>query len=193
MNQNEEFDAILDQAMSEYRDAEPLAGLEQRVLHKVQVRQRSRVWLTWGTIAAFAAVLIAGLWLGSRDLSTKQQQAAIISAAPQVHSPAKNNSPQRQPTATKNLKTVEPKLSHRASPGFASARTNSDQRPEQNAERPQFPVPEPLTAEEHALLALAQTHPEVLLDSPDPAKPLTIPPIQIRPLPDSLSSTQGDN
>ena len=41
MKTTDEFDEILSNALSEYREAEPLAGLEDRVLRRVQ-QQRER-------------------------------------------------------------------------------------------------------------------------------------------------------
>ena len=41
MKTTDEFDEILSNALSEYRKAEPLAGLEDRVLRRVQ-QQRER-------------------------------------------------------------------------------------------------------------------------------------------------------
>ena len=66
MTHNDEFDKVLDDALSEYREAEPLAGLEDRVLQRLQLQteQRRKLWWRWSAIAAAAAALIIAAWIG---------------------------------------------------------------------------------------------------------------------------------
>ena len=54
MNHDEHLDNFLDEALSEYRDAEPLAGLESRVLRRLQASKPARAgfWLRCGIAAA---------------------------------------------------------------------------------------------------------------------------------------------
>jgi hypothetical protein len=59
----------------------------------------------------------------------------------------------------------------------------------------QFPSPAPLCSEERALLAMAQTHPEVLteLASKQDDHEIAIAPIDIEPLVKATTSNQGEN
>jgi hypothetical protein len=61
--------------------------------------------------------------------------------------------------------------------------------------REQFPLQVPLKAEERVLLALAQTHPEVLreLSRDDSDQEISIAPINIKPLVDETGGNQGEN
>ncbi len=53
MNPNDHLDRILDHALSEYRDAEPLSGMEDRILRRLaaQPEPSSRRW-AWILAAA---------------------------------------------------------------------------------------------------------------------------------------------
>jgi len=57
----------------------------------------------------------------------------------------------------------------------------------------QFPSPAPLTAEEHALLALASSNPDALLNQPDHSRDLEIAPIAINPLVGSDAPAQENS
>ena len=59
MNDNEQLDNILDEALSAYREAEPLAGIEDRVLQRLRLQPEARRFASWkwGAVAACAAVL----------------------------------------------------------------------------------------------------------------------------------------
>jgi hypothetical protein len=69
MTMNDEFDNILDDAMAEYRDAEPLAGVEGRVLRRLAERtKRRRAWWGWSLAAGLAMALLAvASWFELRD------------------------------------------------------------------------------------------------------------------------------
>ena len=41
MNHNDDFDRTVDDALAEYRDAEPLAGVEERVLQRLRLQHRT--------------------------------------------------------------------------------------------------------------------------------------------------------
>ena len=61
MNDNEQLDNILDEALSEYREAEPLAGLESRVLQRT-AGQRSPLAPARGGGGALRAACAALRW-----------------------------------------------------------------------------------------------------------------------------------
>lgn len=59
----DDLDRELDAALASYADVEPRAGLEQRVLARLERGERSRGWFTWAlAIPALAALIIAVWW-----------------------------------------------------------------------------------------------------------------------------------
>src|SRR5689334_13663221 len=61
MEGNDELDRRIDSALVGYSDAEPLAGLEERVLRRVRVASRRRM-LGWAvTLAAAAALVVTAI------------------------------------------------------------------------------------------------------------------------------------
>lgn len=194
MTPHDEFDQVLDDALAEYREAEPLAGLEDRVLRRLrlQTERQRRVWWRWSAIAAAAAALLIAAWIGLGDRtrqdvrtpSVVQKQASP--AEPQARTPD-TRAAHQQPVFKR---TPAPQVaSHRAtvpaSVQLASTRAVSM--------RERFPSPEPLKPEERMLLALATTHPEILMDNPGDDNEIVIDPININPLVDETGGHQGEN
>jgi hypothetical protein len=183
MNPNHELDHILDQALSEYRDAEPLAGMEDRILRRIAAQQQRprRRWI-FVAVAAAAMVLMA-LWLGLRE---RPHQPITATNRPQPTQQLAPNPAELE----KPLAQIPHPAGREAEAGWARARSQSPRltTPDaQSAQREpslnQFPAPAPLTGEEHALLALARTNPDVLLNLPETSGELSIAPIDIKPLP----------
>ena len=91
MKPDEDFDNLLDDALTEYRDAEPLAGLEHRVLRRLrcQTERRRATRLAWSAAAvATAALLAIAAWLGLQE-RVHRASAAVMAvqkseAAPQI-------------------------------------------------------------------------------------------------------------
>ncbi len=193
MNHDEHLDTLLDGALSEYRDAEPLAGLEARVLQRLPLQpQGHRVaWWKWATVAACAATLAFAVWLALRpQVPTTPPLAATrnLDVSPHTH-PASQ--------------TPRSALQSRREPSTESARntdhrvlTSTTPRPQlaavANASDESAPLPAPLTSEERQLLALAQTHPDALRAIAQEDRPIAIAPLNIQPLP-SEANSNGDN
>jgi len=188
MMNNDEFDRIVDDALAEYRDAEPLVGLEERVMQRLRLQSERRqklVW-RWSAIAALAAALAFVAWIG---FSNRKQQPAAPSVAQEQELPAEAQPPAIQTpaasgqSAAKQAPGRNPAAHRNQAPQFAAKR----QPPEQ------FPSSAPLKPEERMLLALATTHPEILRDQADDDKEIVITPINIRPLADETGGPQGEN
>ncbi len=175
MNDNQQFNEILDQALSEYRDAAPLAGLEDRVLRRLsaQPAARRRSWLRWGLAAACAAILLAsaGVILQSR-LTPAQRESA--SSQPNLVPSATGNEPE-----TKAAPQLETKATLPVRPGktAASLPILAASVPEQ-----QVPMPVRTTAQEQALAVIATAHPDALAAANREPQPLAISPLEITPL-----------
>jgi hypothetical protein len=201
MNDDEHLDNILDEALSEYREAEPLAGLEDRVLQRLQSRPQERLAMRWkwGAVAACAALLAIMAWLGWRGHSTQ-------TGAARVPVEARNTVvlPESRPT-TQDARTV---------PADNSSHTRNDVRTRPAADAgPQLQAsenkhrqalalrdpgsdlpsgPAPLTGEERQLIALAQANPDALRAITQEDQPITIAPLTIQPLL-SEANQNGDN
>ncbi len=181
MNHGNEFDDILNAALREYREAEPLAGIEDRVLRRLQNHSERNPALCWrwrAAIAALAIVTIA-IALGVRKAQQHHpsppqvvQQRTPVTSAPPGISQARSNESRVAPEhaaesrAAKEQARQRMKLANTMSPPIQA----------------EFPLPTPLDSQERALLALAQTNPDALRpllhdDTEDAFAPIIIPPL----------------
>lgn len=194
MTHNDEFDQVLDDALAEYREAEPLAGLEDRVLQRLrfETERRRKLRWRWSAITAVAAGLTVAAWIG---LGYRVRPEMASSSAAQKHSPPIERQPRTAETRVANEQSTSKRLagsnavSPRAYVPVQAQFTGTEPAP--MPER--FPSPAPLKPEERMLLALATTHPEILMDKPDDDKEIVIAPINIKPLVDETGGDQGEN
>lgn len=195
MKHNHELDDMLDRALSEYRDAEPLAGMEDRILRRMAAHpeRSARRWAWVLAAAAAAVVIVVGSWLGLRERPHEQTVATSV-----TQQPAKQAATGPAHAETPPLPSTE---SHRTTAAHLSSRPALSNRAPQVAKagamktaRKPFPTPAPMTTEEHALLALARTHPDALLAGGDDAlaDKLSITPIEIKPLAPESGAPQGE-
>ena len=88
MTNDNQFDEILDHALSEYRDVEPLSGLEDRVLRRMPLEPNSRSAFGWlarlGAFATSAALLLLAIILITRSHQPQapREQGSSSSPAP---------------------------------------------------------------------------------------------------------------
>jgi hypothetical protein len=190
MKRNDEFDKILDEALIEYRGAEPLSGLEDRVLRRLQDRRRNRgAWLTWSLATALAIALFAVIaWFlpkkhgpeqAEQPSSTQWTSASMpenIAAEPPKHI---GDLPRKVHRERHSVVTVN-------SNPIAAVRTGS-------VIREQFPSPAPLSSDERVFLRLARTDPQVLQTLPQRDAEIAIAPIEIKPLAEENAGDRGDN
>jgi len=193
VNNQEEFDEILDDALAYYREAEPLARLEDRVLQRVRLRDQNqrRLWWRWSAVAA-AAILAMTAWLRLSDRAwhgvapstwgLRQTPPVELESRLTVIRPANEQPPAARTAAPKAVGSGKP---HRSSPApLVSA--------EGLAIREQFPSAVPLKPEERVLIALAQEHPEILAYRTANDREIVIAPIDIQPLAGS-GEDKGEN
>lgn len=196
MKPNQDFDSIVDQALAHYRDAEPLSGLDDRVLQRVAVQTGKRRLAGWWAITALAAAAaLIAIWFGvprsltpsSISLPTIAQQAAPQTSSHVVPRVTVRHAPHRNKTlASTRQSTIENKRDsdHLTNPETAAGRVPV---------QPQFPSPAPITPQEHALLALTRTAPDALVNRNHDLRDLEIAPIEIKPLAEPTGASQGDN
>ena len=171
MNHDEHLDNLLDEALTEYRDAEPLAGLEDRVLDRLAQasHKRKAPWLRWAIATACAVVVALAAWIGiaRRPIETHAPDS-VATAKPAERAPAQAPAPVLGGTARRASKVVLP-----ATPTVRAA--------EARAKPSVFPLPTPLTAQERAFVtALNQSSSAVPASEED--KAITIAEIEIKPL-----------
>lgn len=152
-------DHEFDQLLAEALKAEPPAGMEQRVLAGIRPRNWAWWWLAPGLVAAGLAVLAVG-----------------VDMQPEESLPLKPPSP---PVVVHLPRSYTYRAADR--PRLAASRARIE-------ERSQFPTPQPLSADEKALIAFFRQDPdrggealrEMQKQSEAPIKiePIYIPPLQ---------------
>ena len=186
MTNHHPFDELLNHALSEYRDAEPLSGLGDRVLRRLESRQKqpsaSRQFMRLGPFAISAALLLLATFsvIRSQQPQVPREQASSTSPPPLAVQPSATpmkNSPVATARQPEPQTSTRPKSSDvqwlAATPSPAQA----------------FPTPVRMTNEEHALVAVATAHPDVLRASVREDELITIAPVVIKPL---ASSTEHE-
>lgn len=137
MPERDELDRILDAALARYSDCESLAGIEERVLHRV-AQPRRRRWLWWlATAVPVAASLL--VILTSRETAEPPRPVPIVAQ----HVPAPEAVP-APPAAAPVRRAVKIKA----------------------AKLDRFPAAAPLTDEERRLIELASIAPDALQPAP---------------------------
>lgn len=149
------LDHALDAALEKYAAVEPRAGLEQRVLSRLQSETRTipiRSWWQWSTVGAVATLLVitaAWAWKSSRPAKSFAQQHP--SAPIEIVSPSSTLAasgvpgPVRPPKA----RAVHTQPRRRHPPVVAADGPKLDQ----------FPSPRPLSEEELALTRYVRQFP----------------------------------
>ena len=229
MTNHDQFDEFLDHALSEYRDAEPLSGLENRVLQRLQSQpvDRGRAMWMWGAIATCAVLVLIGVWIGVESPTPpKEGGTGHPASSTQPTSPKQETVAQKpfesppaagarqeiasQKHLTKQVKNKGLNGTAEAVPlqnvarerlpqepvttmmrgGFSASVARVEAASTRGAKSSQFPTPAPLTTEEHALLALLHSNPNVLPNPHDEPGDTTIAPLEIKPLAGSAAPTQ---
>ena len=187
MKTHDDFDDLLHEALSEYRDAEPLAGIESRILARLQLSEPSRrpFVLRWAIALACAAAIAAAIWFGSVRRTPESVSQTKIAATPSVaQAPIPRPAPVGAASGAKVAEFRRPAKPHAvvAAPVATVA----------HAVPSVFPLPSPLTAQEQAFLASVQGEPDSarLATAADDA--LVIAKIEIKPL-ERSGTPSGDN
>lgn len=171
MEGSDELDQMIDRALACYSGGEPLAGLEERVLHRVRAGEAtSRRPLRWAFAFAAAAALVL---------------LAIVLRMPRNPAPKTgDNARVEVPAPVRSMTAVEkPRFASKLRRGRIAARRALAPLPKEE----RFPVPAPLTPEEQALRSFVERHPaeaqQVFAQLQKRSnEPIQIEPIQIAPL-----------
>ena len=172
-NGRDQLDNMLDDALAVYSAAEPLAGLEGRMLHRARAaetpRRRPAGWV-FAFVAAAALVLVAIGMRGPRNPAPKTEAVARVEIPAPVRRTAAADSPRVTPKHRRRRIAARPLAS-----------------PELLPKQEQFPAPAPLTAEERVLRTFVERQPveaqQVFAQLQKRSnEPIQIEPIQIAPL-----------
>jgi hypothetical protein len=164
---DDELDELIDRALARYVEAEPVAGLGDRVLQRVRAADRhiGGRWAWWAvpSAALLGAVALIHIWNGRVPVKTEAVQADKGASA--VILPV----------------SVPPRWSFDAR-WHSRARRASHLPKLEN-----FPARTPMTEEERALVRLVSQSPNQAVrlfsqDERNPMEPIKIEPIQIEPL-----------
>jgi len=170
MESNDELDRMIDSALAGYSSAQPLAGLEERVLNRVRLTDSARRRVLGWTVAIVAVTFVLLI-----AILVRMPYAPVSHGIARVQTPA----PARPVPEVEQVR-VAPK--HRR--GRVATRRAGSPRPLPKLE--QFPAPAPLTAEERALLAFVEHYPDeakqLVTEQQKSGEPIEIQLIRIPPL-----------
>jgi len=176
----DDFDELLNEAVSEYRDAEPLAGMEERVLTRLQASEPARKGLGWRWVVAIscAATVVVAVWSGAARRTPQTAAPAEIASGATVESALPSTAPMQAIAPTPKSSEIHrhaTRSSPVATPTESAAKTKLAV----------FPSPTPLTPEERAFMAVLQMSPDAMAAASPPDAPVTIAEIEIKPLQDT--------
>jgi hypothetical protein len=180
-NDRDELDDVIDGALPGYSSADPMDGLEDRVLRRVQAAgavRRSPWFCRLGfAIPALAAVLFACIAL--RIGWNPQPRSTSATPKPAVSKPSSLASAP-QPSPPPATRVVEPKRGIGTGQGYSAP-------PRSLPKEEVFPAAVPSTDEERALVAWVRRAPAEAAQAFSDLKkrdtePIQIPPIEIPPL-----------
>jgi hypothetical protein len=167
MEGRNELDRLIDRALADYSGADPLAGLEERLLNRIRVMEAGRGWRFAWALACVAVAALVGAVIGVRAPRAPVLKHSDVAVA-MAHGG---------------------RVREAEKPGVTPKRLVKPRAPRQRVlpKREQFPAPAPMTAEERALAAFVGQHPaeaqKVLADLRKRSdEPIEIPLIQIPPL-----------
>src|SRR5579872_6059780 len=163
---NDELDRMIDGTLAGYVDAEPLGGIEERVLNRVRAAETGgkRLW-RWAAACAVAASIV---W-------------AVVTLREQAPAPAKPVQVAREP------KTSPPRLAASTDKpeirlhGVRTRRAQKHQ-PSTPPKLEQFPAHAPLSDEERALMAFVRQHPAEAREAFSDLRKRSDNPVEIQPI-----------
>jgi hypothetical protein len=191
MKHEDDFEGLLNEALSDVREAEPRVGLEGRVLAGVRSASDERRvgWWKWVAVAAMVVVIVLGIAVrhgAKNDVVVKKAEDARPVESQKVPSAAVK---EVRPAGSVAARVVRKKV----------VREPKVEVEQVAAEKALFPIPTPMTEQEKALMLLARRHSDVVEEtaSVDTAsgklpilKSIDIAEIKIEPL--GAAETRGE-
>lgn len=191
--QSDDLDKLLQEGLESYCDAEPLAGLEERVLRHVRDRRTVLRWTWFGWAAATACtclVLMVVFELARDGYRQAGSLRSTIATAPLSSEPrvdrgtaAEKATPHLSNEVAANVPERQVVHAHSARAMVSLARKA---KPEELPKLEVFPTPHPLSPEERALVEFVNQHPKEAAQLVDAerrsSEPIQIAAIHIEPL-----------
>src|SRR3954462_5807650 len=111
---DKQLEKLLDSALANYGVAEPLRGLEERVLGRLEGERSRRPWWMWAAVAVGAmAVLVMALLMRQPE---QRKPAIEAQHHPQTTAPKQSVTPsQSEPASVRTQKTARAAVKHLAS------------------------------------------------------------------------------
>jgi hypothetical protein len=186
MPERDELDRLIDSALARY--GEPRSGLEQRMLARVddEVARRHgffRKWQAWALVGAAAAAILLLVFVQR----PAHREASISSAT--LTSPNREQAEGRSPSTVPEVHNQVRHLANTSKTTHPGARKSkpTESTPAAKPRLDVFPAPQPLSAEERALVEIATEPSDVgrenliasqrALDAPLQISAIEIPPI----------------
>ncbi len=150
MKQYDDFDDVLSEALSEFREAEPRAGLAGRLKAGVGAAEHAPrfAWWKWAAVAA-AAVLMIAFWIA--------RPKAPVPVAHKEEAPAHTAPVQK--VEKKQEVAVVPKVERRSVAKVEAVKNVAPPKTQGPVLTPVVTPPTPMNSQERALMALAQRAP----------------------------------
>ncbi len=153
---NNALDHQLDAALAKFATVEPRAGLEERILANLRIKQKrpAERWWRWPAVAALAAMIMLTLFLALRSRKPTQNIAVQYPPVPAQ----RNKSTGTQIANHSESGSIRPhgQSGRRLKPRAFSAATVAVNSPKLD----QFPSPQPLSEQETILTHYIRNYPE---------------------------------
>ncbi len=148
-------DRLLNQALAPH-DAEPRAGLEERIIHRLQAQPEAHRWWRWLWIPAVAAVLAVAIGLSRRpEPNVPGRESRVASTQPAATSILPSTSPRPGTSDQPSRRSFTARRRTSGSTRETATATASTSAPRLET----FPSRSALTVEERMLLGFVKREP----------------------------------
>lgn len=195
----DKLDQLLDDSLAEYSQAEPLAGLEDRILARLEHAAEEQVpwyeaagWQRWGW-ALTAVVLAAGIALGMFLVTRPGEDIDYVADGETIEVKSGPVEPQIAALPPRiPVEVIRRAFERRPLPTglLASTPQVAGEEPAPNAEV--FPAPAPLSEQERLALSYARMSPGLRVIRAEPGiKAIEVKPLEIAPLRVEITGGSG--
>lgn len=184
-------DRQLDALLRARADAEPRAGLEERVLAGIASEPPRRVFALWPTLAAVSALVVIAIALIVMHSETPKQPLAVQTPATEKPAKPSEDAPSLDASVTNREAQRHRRRDSGNAPCCVATKTVAARKDNGNQDQfprlATFPAPQPETAEERMMARLAARRDSFdlaqIMDKPaPPIEELLVPKLKVEPL-----------